>query len=437
MRRRVKLFSLAVTYIVVFAITYRYFLSSVYAYIGYDLNERGLLSDGSTMLISAVPILFVRDHIVKPGLVLGSLVYTLAYVPILYVTSEALYISDGELLRLHITLCACMTAILYFANFTIKGINLVRVPVLSENLIIPFVLILLAVFSVIYRGTMRLVTFSDVYELRFASGEVQTGSVIGYLVMWMTYCIVPYLVARGWALRRWGSLLIAFLACLIIYMITGAKSAILVPVFLFVVANLAKSNSNFVSRLLAWLSFGVFGILLIPQGFSSVTDMVKAIFLHRMLGSNGWVFAQYYDFFGAMPHTYYTHISIIRALFGFYPYGSLSLGQVIGLEVSGSSLANFNAGFWATDGIAAAGLTGVVLCSIIVLSFFILLNSISNRFESRFMAMWVTGFGLSLLNLPFATALVSGGGFLMLLMMIFLKFPKELLRASENAHRSY
>jgi len=137
----------------------------------------------------------------------------------------------------------------------------------------------------------------------------------------------------------------------------------------------------------------------------------------RTLATGGWTVSLYYEYFTANGYTYFSHIRIVDFFTHWYPYGGRSLGQIIGLEYSGSDLANFNANFWASDGFAAWGLWGIPVVTSALAAFFVLLNRIASYYETRFVALWMTGFWLALLNLPLSTAILSGGGGLVVLFL--------------------
>ena len=94
--------------------------------------------------------------------------------------------------------------------------------------------------------------------------------------------------------------------------------------------------------------------------------------------------------------------------------GDLQLGQVIA-SAYGSPGANFNAGFWASDGFAAFGIFGIFIVTIFITKLFHLINFLTISVPSQFTVTWMTGFFISLLNTPLATALLSGGGILILI----------------------
>ena len=119
--------------------------------------------------------------------------------------------------------------------------------------------------------------------------------------------------------------------------------------------------------------------------------------------------SHYYEYFSNNGFTYYSHIGAVNALTGAYPY-DYALGQLIGLEYSGSAEANFNGNFWASDGFAALGVLGVPVVTIALAFVFIWINRIASAYSARFVFLWLSGFWLALLNVPLSTALLSGGG---------------------------
>jgi hypothetical protein len=149
-------------------------------------------------------------------------------------------------------------------------------------------------------------------------------------------------------------------------------------------------------------------VIILPN--DGIGMWAKSILLNRLMASNGWVASKYLEYFTPERYTFYTHISPINKIFGGYPFEGLSLGQVIGIEYSGTILANHNASFWASDGFAALGPAGVLVITPFVVCLFYVINRIMSRLNSRFAVVWMSGFIIALLNVPLTTALLSGGG---------------------------
>jgi hypothetical protein len=155
-------------------------------------------------------------------------------------------------------------------------------------------------------------------------------------------------------------------------------------------------------------------------GPDSTAFLVSAIVLNRTIGNGGQLTMTYYDFFTFHAQTDYSHVNGIKLLTHPYPYGDLALGQVVG-QFYWSPLANANANFWATDGIAAMGLVGVFFASVGSALLFVMMNSFTRLYDTRFVALCFLPFVITLLNQSMFSSFWSGGGFFLLLYFIFNK----------------
>jgi hypothetical protein len=176
------------------------------------------------------------------------------------------------------------------------------------------------------------------------------------------------------------------------------------------------SGRNFLIRLMTAFTVAVIVVtLFLPDDGFFV--WAKSILLVRILGTSGWTMSTYYDYFTTNGLTFYTHIGPINTFTNAYPYGEYSLGQVIGLYYSGSSDANFNANFWASDAFAALGIAGVPVITIVLCTVFFTINRAAKNHSTQFVFLWLAGFWLALLNLPLSVALLSGGGLITLALL--------------------
>ncbi len=78
-----------------------------------------------------------------------------------------------------------------------------------------------------------------------------------------------------------------------------------------------------------------------------------------------------------------------------------------------------NANFWATDGIAAMGLVGVLFASIVSALLFVLMNSFTRVYDTRFVVLCFLPFVITLLNQSMFSSFWSGGAFSLLLFFLF------------------
>ena len=101
------------------------------------------------------------------------------------------------------------------------------------------------------------------------------------------------------------------------------------------------------------------------------------IVILRTTAVAGWLTQYYLRFFSVndKPYTLYSHINIINLLTEYYPYAD-SLGKTVAY---GSQ--NANANFLLTDGVAAAGIFGLLLIGLVFYVLLHILNSISYRYR--------------------------------------------------------
>ena len=86
--------------------------------------------------------------------------------------------------------------------------------------------------------------------------------------------------------------------------------------------------------------------------------------------------------------------------------------------------------FWATDGIAALGLFGVLLASGICALLFWVIDSLSQRHDPQAAALVMFYAVYSLANLSIFTTFLSGGLGL-LIILLYLMPPEEIVRLRE------
>jgi hypothetical protein len=419
----IRLLPLGLLYAAVFHYAYKTYVNPVFEYAHYDYFAPSFSGLAYTYLLVAAPLIAHRRSD-APASYGAALIYAICYVPAQLMMLFTWQGQPGELALIQASLAGSM-AVLFLASLV--GTNHQRPPQAEGQLALPLHFLTLAALSVlvvVYRDHMRLVGFADVYDLRFETAGIEVDPVVDYMVVWLSYCFVPFYMARGILRKRPAAVGWALLASVLIYATTGSKAAILTPAIMYGLYLLIRSGNQFLVKLLASLTVGMLLIVqLIPD--EGVLLWVKSILLVRILGTGGWTMATYYDYFSTNGFTYYTHIGPINALTDAYPYGEYSLGQLIGLKYSGSVEANFNANFWASDAFAALGIPGVPLVTAVLSAVFYFINRLASGYPSRFVALWLSGFWLALLNVPLSTAFISGGGALTLLLLWLARRPAK------------
>lgn len=427
-----KLLLAALAYAAVYHYGYVAYINPIFEYAHYTYQAPSIGRLVVTYVLTVAPVI-ARPASRAPATFGVALVYALCYVPgemTLLFTWER---SAAELFAVQALLAASMALLLWGSRFGVRRGAPLRTAHRLGPVVGALALASLVLLVATHHQHMRLVSFADVYDLRFDTNEIETGVVGAYLLSWLSYCLLPYYFTRGILLRRPIDIGFGAFGCLLIYASTGSKAAILMPAIVFGLHLLIGSGREFLLRLLLLLAAA---IALIVQFLPDDGPLlwIKSILLVRMLGSSGWATSVYYDYFTTNGHTFYSHIGPVNALTQSYPYGELSLGQVIGVQYSGSEQANFNANFWASDAFAALGLAGVPVVTVVLIGVFWAINRVASGFSTRFVVLWLTGFWLAMLNVPLTTALLSGGGALTLTLLWSVR-RRRLPRAAPPGER--
>ena len=139
----------------------------------------------------------------------------------------------------------------------------------------------------------------------------------------------------------------------------------------------------------------------------------------RVFATPGLLMGVYQNFLSDHPLTYYSHVTGVN-WFVDYPY-HLPLGLEVGFATTGELDYNMNAGFWVTDGIAAIGLPGIIVISLLIASVFYTLDCIGSAHKPFLVALCLSQYAIFLANVSFFTSLVTGG--LIWFLLIFYLMP--------------
>jgi len=278
---------------------------------------------------------------------------------------------------------------------------------------------LFAMVLTAFGGHLQLVSFADVYTLRSENSDLSESGLVGYALANLAWALNPYLMAKGLAERQKPSLWIGLAGQVVLYSTLGQKGVLLSTVVVvgayYGLLRAPAISAVAISRIMVT----VCAIPMIPlvmglaEDQSTVIQQLVALVYMRTLGIAAAATGMYINFFQSHPLTYYSHINLV-SLFVHYPY-QMSLGQVIGFDLVAKDL-NANANFYATDGYAALGAVGIVLIGPILGVFLSVANAVTARSLRLACAAFVP-FVMIVSNSSLFTSLLSGGGFLLLLVL--------------------
>jgi len=267
-------------------------------------------------------------------------------------------------------------------------------------------------------NNMHMVNFlqdsETMYDLR---AENSMGG--NYLVAWMRSAFLPLLLVCYLRNHSYEKYAMVFIAYLSVYMIDYQKMTFLYPFLLtglYFLASRGKRGFSEKFHIVLIAIFIIVPLLLISNLSNPTVYAIAAIFIMRTQCIEGMVGSTYFNFFCLHdhPYTYYNHINVVNALTHANPYP-----QSIGLAVTGGD-GNANGTFWLMDGVAAWGIMGIIIISVLFILFKSMFNSIGKKYEITF-CVPVLFFGIqAMINMSLFTALNSCGFILLYLIFLFV-----------------
>lgn len=390
-------------------------------YCGFVIIEYGFFEYIPTLIFAIIPILFYKG-LRKISSIISIIVYVFCYIPIIL---SVFYMQNKNIENfVFITqLCLFLGMISFFFSDRIvikKMENSRRIKKYSFRSLLSIILCVLGLLVFLYRSHMRFVSLYDVYELREDSAEVTGTGIVGYLVFWASNALAPVLFIYGMLKKHKIYICMGVISYILLFMMTGQKTNFFMPLILYGFVVLLRYERKGLP-FYVWLLCALILTSVFIYNLSGDFVIIKAIFFMRTLCMPGLLFANCLDFFLNHDLTYYTHISIVQLFTQGYPYNK-ALGYVIG-DVYGGG--NANANFWTTDGVAAMLLPGILIINSLFFLFLIILNSITDKINRNFVFVLFVPSIVYLLNASFFTFLLSSGGLICILILLFFKIPLE------------
>lgn len=393
--------------------SYRSFTATNFAYAGFELFERSNLVVACSAVLAIIPLGFYRG-VRTVSSVVTVFVYSLLFLPSLVMLSLGADLPDTTSLLVQGLLGGGMCLLFLAASLVVR---LPLAPALTDRMPVVAFMATVAItlwVTFVYRGNLAIVSFADVYELRFANVDLGGGVATRYLSSWLTTVFAPLTIAWGLRGRAPAYVLAGVMGFGIMYMATGAKQSILLPL---IVSAVFVALSGGRRRWFLPLVLGTLAIVCVSLGSvqpDTPAFMVASLILMRTVFNGGMVTVKYLEFFRVHPTTELTHVNLIRALFGHYPFGEWSVGQAVGRYFWAPDM-NANAHFWATDGIAAFGLLGLPFATVVCAGVFVAINATTRRWHFPYAAASFVPFVASLLNTSVFQSVLSGGALLLML----------------------
>lgn len=415
---------LAFAYIFVYDIVYENFVYHFFNYMGLDYIEMSLPYRVHWMIFSILPFVAYQG-INNLSSFLSLFLYLFVYIPFIH----ALYITWGisYFTTLAYSSILCVFFILYFRVG--KEITIFKKIIIKPSLpfkIIEIIALLLTLIFVLYRGGsmhfVNIFTQVDVlYDLRAKNAEAADSiGIIPYLQGWLFGAFYPFLLVNYLHSKKRLKAICIICGYFALFMVDMQKITFFMPFVLIVFYRLVKLNEKTISQNLHSIIMSIiiiFSIVLLIFSNNTIVFSIGLIFLLRTVCVGGWLGQLYLHFFRENAFLHYSHINIVNAITGEYPYD-----VPLGVAVSYGSQ-NANANFFLTDGLAAWGLFGVFIIAVIFYILMHLIISISYRYKKADLIIIFLPTLSYLLNTSLFTTLLSNGLLILILILMSAKCP--------------
>ncbi len=295
------------------------------------------------------------------------------------------------------------------------------------------VAIMIATFVYGMTQDFHLVSFAQLYETRYS--EEVNGALVQRVATMYVFSFGSLFLALALMFRRFlyiAAIMVGYVLC---YGMIYQKTALLAPLWLIYAYVCARffvrdSTAKFYLALGAPFYLGVIWYLISPSTASAGANLIQYEYmgtvLFRLYAVTANASGLYYTFFQNHPHTFWSHITGVN-FFLRYPYGD----HTVAVEMQRAyELGNYNASFLATDAIEAYGYEALPIVALFVAATFIFLNTASRGFSTRALAVLMVMPAFAVVNIPFATTLLTEGIAFLGLYMAWM--PRAWLARSHN-----
>lgn len=245
----------------------------------------------------------------------------------------------------------------------------------------------------------------------------------GYLQLYFGYFLSLAVFAFGLHFRKFIFLGVGVLGCFLLYLVTAERSIFVLPAFVFVVYLAVLSKNNFTFWLSAFLCLSSLSFLCVGLYYneSKVVYEIGFYYLVRVVAIPGVLFEQYYEFFSKVGYTNFSHVSVLNLLLdpdryfigdSLYP----QLGKIVARDVYNIN-SNLNSSFMATDGVAAFGLVGLLIVSLVFSIYLFLVDFLGRNWPLTFIVPAMCPLAIVLTNGSLFTVLLSFGGLAWLMIL--------------------
>jgi hypothetical protein len=409
-------------YVASFHLAYVGWIAPYFSDVGLPYAPPGPMALVLLYVLALLPSSWVPIELERPTQFVYLILYLAVYVPSIFVPTFVALQPMGETLIIAVVLCVGMGLIGSSYKLTLLKFRPSRIePGVFWTAVIGFTLALDIWVIIKFGSSLRFVSFEDVYSVRHSSsGILSQAGFLSYAIFWLSGALNPYLIASGFFEKKTYRMLLGIGGQVLIYAAAAHKAALLSIVFIPAFALFLRRNPRRVGIKVAVVGVAVLLVLTFLLQLYPQNDQIKwvgFVVLFRALAMPGLSTAEYQDFFSRNPHTWFTQYRPFIHTFG-YPY-SRELGLEIGKYYSKMEDTQANAHFWASDGIASAGVVGILMASVLCGLVFWVVDTIFAKYPTAFGAATLSFWALAISNVSLLTSISSNGLGILIVLIYF------------------
>lgn len=370
-----------------------------------------------SILVTLIPLIWLRRSFHQLSDILIFQVYLFVFVPsVLYLTMAVPATFDRQL-GIHATLLFAQA--LLEIRRVLPTLSFARLPLHDRAYTaILYLGALGAIIAMYFLGEYSLdsLDLTTVYDRRAETIIEQSGSILPYIANATVSSLAPICIIYGILRRHWLLSLMGLAIAVESFAATSFRSHLFVPIF---AAGVALTIRAFGIRWFGWVMVSIaIALTILPLAVDYITGsggLYSWIVHFRFIGNNGFLTAQYMDFFEHAGKGLYQD-SFGRFFFAQQYHQPIA-------ELVGSSFSiegnHANGNFWA-DGYGNLGLAGVMVASLSLVFVCWLLDSIVDRNILPASIAALVSFGFGVANTAVHSVMTSNGGLLLILLLLLM-----------------
>ena len=421
----VSLFLASIVYAAALAYCLAAYAAAEFPEYGFSFGEVSVL-DACVLCIVLVAWAFVLPRrIHRPSSLFLIVIYLFVCVPAAVATVGLEGPSDNFFYPLLFSLAFGLTvACLIARSFPWGGVSRK-----DARPVLPFlVLAWVACLAILFASFGSVMSFSGLDDIYAQREQGQASNLFeGYVQTYFGYVFSPALLAFGLVRKSYLLVIAGIVGSVVLYMITAEKAVFMYPIFMIFLFLAMSLNIGlfFTPSFIALVFSALLFFATLFYSDSAIASFVAWYLGVRSLLVPGVYLVHYSNYFGDYGYTFATHITGFNLLmdtpmnFSSHPRWP-SIGHLIGEDYLGIPTLNASANFIAWDGVAAFGLSGVVVVLLFFAIFLIVLDKSSQGIDRRLMLPLLLPLALTLTNGSLFTGLTSFGGLFWILCFAFL-----------------